>query len=449
LVSTYELGHQPLDVASPAAELRARGHDVRAVDVAVDAWDPSFVDEVDAVGVSVPMHTALRLGQEVVASVRARRPTVPIAAYGLYAGMATDVDARIAGEYEAPLADWVDGIRPSQVVHLGRHPVRRPDRDLLPGLDRYARLLTGCGDGVLAGAVQTARGCASRCRHCPVPVVYGGRVRPVDIEVVLADVDQLVAAGGGHVTFADPDFLSAPAHALRVVRAMGERHPQLTFDLTTKVELVLRHRSIWPALAEAGCLFVVSALECVDDAVLALLDKGHTAADASEAVGVLRVAGLDLRPSLLPFTPWTTVDGLVALVDFVVAHDLAANVEPAHWSIRLLLPQGSLLLGRPELAPHLRGYDALALSYRWNAADPEVDALQALVAKLVEAAVAEGVGPADVTRRVAALIRTTAGLDPDVGPLEPGDDRPRLSEAWFCCAEPTSAQHLLIAGHPG
>ena len=36
LVSTYELGRQPLHVASPAAALLRAGHDVRALDLAVD-----------------------------------------------------------------------------------------------------------------------------------------------------------------------------------------------------------------------------------------------------------------------------------------------------------------------------------------------------------------------------------------------------------------------------
>ena len=35
MLSTYELGHQPLHVASPAALLRRVGHDVRCLDLSV------------------------------------------------------------------------------------------------------------------------------------------------------------------------------------------------------------------------------------------------------------------------------------------------------------------------------------------------------------------------------------------------------------------------------
>ncbi|HEY2331729.1 MAG TPA: radical SAM protein [Acidimicrobiales bacterium] len=439
LVSTYELGRQPVHLAVPAAALRARGHEVRTVDLAVDDWDPAVVDDVDALAVSVTMHTAARLANDVAASTKARRPALPRLAYGLYAGQTTGFDATIAGEYLPTLIGWVGGEPVTDPAPLVRTATPVPDRSGLPPVDRYAHLLVD-GETRLAGAVEASRGCASRCRHCPVPVVYDGRTRIVDPDVVLADVDALVAAGARHITFGDPDFLNAVHHSMRVARGLHARHPDVTFDITTKVELILRHRGLWDELAALGCLFTVTALECVDDEVLAILDKGHTAAQAAEAVAVVRAAGIDVRPSLLPFTPWTTLEGLVALIDFVAIHDLAANVEPVHWTIRLLVPTGSLLLDRPELAPHLAGYDPAQLGHRWIAADPRVDELHARLVPLVEGLVAEEASPVTVFRAVAAEVRNAAGLDPALGVLDEGSCRPRLSEAWFCCAEPTDAQ---------
>ena len=458
LVSTYELGHQPLHVASPAAALRAAGHEVRAFDLSVQPWDPAVLDGVDALALSVPMHTAMRLAVAVATEARAARPSLPICFYGLYAPVGRDAtagrcaDRVIAGEYEPALVAWVDGLAASSPdaapedgdagavsVHLGRGGFLLPARELLPPLDRYARLAVG-GEERLAGYVEGSHGCTFRCRHCPVPTIYDGRIRIVDHEVVLADVDALVAAGAEHLTFGDPDFLNGPKHSLRLVRAIAERHPSLTFDCTTKVELVLRHADVWPELAAAGLLFVTSAVECVNDEILERLDKGHTTADAAAAVELLRASGIELRPSLLPFTPWTTLADLVALVDFAVAHDLAPNIEPVHWTIRLLLPEGSLLLDHPDMAPHLDGYDSAALGHRWRAADPAVDALQEALAALVEDHGARGVPARETFEAVAATIRRAAGRGADPGAVRWDDDRPRLTEAWFCCAEPTSGQ---------
>ena len=453
LVSTYELGHQPLHVASPAAALLAAGHDVRCHDLSVEPWDPSLLDDVDALALSVPMHTAMRLAVAVATDARERRPDLPVCFYGLYAPVGRDAtagrlaDRVIAGEYEPALVAWVDGLARGAgpaadgavSVHLGRGAFTLPARHLLPPLERYARLAVD-GEERTAGYVEGSHGCTFRCRHCPVPTVYDGRIRIVDQDVVVADVDALVAAGARHITFGDPDFLNGPRHSLRLVRAIHERHPALTFDCTTKVELVLRHAGLWPELAAAGVLFVTSAVECVNDEILARLDKGHTTADAAAAVALLRSCGIELRPSLLPFTPWTTLSDLVDLVAFAEAHDLAANIEPVHWTIRLLLPEGSLLLDDPALAPHLGPYDVGSLGYRWTAADPAVDVLQAELAVLVETAEAEGRDPAATFAAVAGAIRTAAGVEPTSAPAPWAGGRARLTEAWFCCAEPTAGQ---------
>ena len=447
LISTYELGHQPLHVASPASALRHAGHEVRALDLGVDPWAPAEVLWADALAFSVPMHTAMRLALRAARAARALRPDIPICLYGLYAPVSRDhtlgtvADRLLAGEYEGALVDWVGSLASATagsgdrtIVHLGRTRFRLPARDLLPPLDRYARLVVD-GEERLVGYVEASHGCAHRCRHCPVPVVYDGRIRVVDLDAVVGDVAQLVAAGARHITFGDPDFLNGVHHSLRVVRAVHDRFPDLTFDCTTKVELILRHEGVWPELAAAGCLFVVSAFESVNDDILRRLDKGHTTADASRAVALLRGHGIEIRPSFLPFTPWTTVADIVDLLEFVAAHDLIDNVDPVQYTIRLLLPQGSLLLDRSDLVPHLGRYDPELLAHPWTAADPALDALQARVAGVVEQSLGGGESIETTFRRVC---REAGAVG--VAPAAVTTGRPRLSEPWFCCAEPTEAQ---------
>ncbi len=434
LVSTYELGHQPLGVAVPAAALRAGGHDVRCTDLSVEPWDPALGEWAEMVACSVPMHTAARLARQLA-------PTIdrPLCCYGLYASMCADVaDRVVAGEYVDALVAWVDGDDPrGNMTQLGREAAApgapRPARDLLPALDRYARLSIG-GEELLAGAVEASHGCAHRCRHCPVPVVYDGRIRIVDADAVLADITQQVEAGARHITFGDPDFFNGVHHSLRVVRAMHAQFPDVTFDCTVKVEHILRHADVWPEMAMSGCLFVVSAFESVDDAILERLDKGHAAADAASATTLLRGHGIEIRPSFLPFTPWTTLDGFRALLDFVAEHDLVGNVDPVQYSIRLLLPRRSLLLDHPDMAPHLGPWDGARLTYEWTAVDPAVDELQREVAALVEREIGAGTPIAEIH----AGVREAAGAPPVA--LGNVADPPRLTESWFCCAEPTEAQ---------
>ncbi|HXQ75125.1 MAG TPA: CUAEP/CCAEP-tail radical SAM protein [Acidimicrobiales bacterium] len=474
LISTYELGHQPLHVASPAGALERAGHDVHCMDLSVDPLDPDILAWADAVACSVPMHTAMRLALAVCDEVRGRYPDIPLCLYGLYAGLdagrvesstSSLVDRTIAGEYEPALVAWVDelaaeggrrqGPRADAVASIGRGRFGLPARRLLPPLDRYARLSVA-GELRLAGYVEASHGCAHRCRHCPVPVVYDGRTRLVGEEAVVADVAQLVDLGARHVTFGDPDFLNGPHHAVRVVAAVHGAFPKLTFDVTAKVEHVLRHRDMWPALARAGLLFVVSAFESASDHVLAMLDKGHTVADEIEAVAVLRASGVEPRPSLMPFTPWTTATDVRDLLDMVSSCDLVGNVDPVHFAIRLLVPPGSLLLASGALDGALGPYDPEGLSWTWRSPDPRLDVVQREVAAVAVRAAADEWPGGRAYGAVRAAV--DAGLAGDIGhldappPVSDGrlrsalapDDRPRLTEAWFCCAEPTDAQFRAL-----
>jgi radical SAM superfamily enzyme YgiQ (UPF0313 family) len=429
LVSTYELGHQPLHVASPAAALREAGHDVRCLDLSVEQWDRSQVEWADKVAFSVPMHTAMRLAMRAAQEVERK----PVCFYGLYAPVSRDLtlgrlaDRVIAGEYEPALLRWVsDGQTDGPEHDLGRHAFRLPARDLLPPLERYAHLALG-EEERLVGYVEASHGCVHMCRHCPIPSVYDGRIRIVQADTVLDDIAQLVSAGARHITFGDPDFLNGRKHSLHVVEQMHERFPELTFDCTVKVEHVLEFPQVWPELARSGCLFVVTALESVNDEILVRLDKGHTARQAADAIALLREHGIEPRPSFMPFTPWTTLDDMRELLDFVATHDLVGNVDPVQYTIRLLLPEGSLLLDHPDMQPHLGGYDAERLSWTWTAADPQVDELQARLAALVEGATASGEPPQHTYER----IRDAVGADAQIeaGPVE---GRPRLTEPWFC-----------------
>src|SRR5262245_1180267 len=85
LVSTYELGHQPFGLASPAAWLRRDGIDVSAIDTAKDRLNDETVRAADLIAFHLPMHTATRLAGPLIRKARAVNPSARICAYGLYA----------------------------------------------------------------------------------------------------------------------------------------------------------------------------------------------------------------------------------------------------------------------------------------------------------------------------------------------------------------------------
>jgi hypothetical protein len=228
---------------------------------------------------------------------------------------------------------------------------------------------------------------------------------------------------------------------MSIVNEFASRFPGVTYDITTKVSHLIKHSDLVDTLARTGCLFVVSAFECMNDEILGYLDKGHTAADAARVTMMLRDAGIEVRPSWLPFMPWTAVEDVMDILDFVLDHDLVGNVDPVQYSIRLLIPQGSLMLDVPEIAPYLGDYDAEALSYAWTAADPRTVALQQRIAAIVEADPSVG-----VFAEVYEVVRAAASRPPrDILLADAVYGRPRLTEPWFCCAEPTKDQFVSIS----
>jgi radical SAM superfamily enzyme YgiQ (UPF0313 family) len=439
LVSTYELGHPPLHLASPLAFLERAGYRPRVIDLAVSPLDDADVARARFVGVAVPMHTALRLGAEVGARVKAINPAAHLCYFGLYAPLnrehliAHGADSILGGEYEAALVDAVRRLEMVEPLAATVDPIVRerldfavPSRAQLPPLSKYAHLEIA-GESRPAGYVEASRGCLHHCRHCPIPPVYEGRFFIVPVDVVLADVAQQVAAGARHVTLGDPDFFNGPNHAMAVARALHAAHPSVTFDVTIKIEHILKRRRLFDELATLGCAFVVSAVESLAPKVLAILDKGHSRADVDEALAILDGAGIPLRPTWVPFTPWTTLDDYLDMLDWIDARGLVDHVDPIQFAVRLLIPPGSKLLALPETQAVLGPLEPEKLSYAWSHPDARMDQL----AHDVYGLIADG-GAFDEVRRLA---RAAAARPSAPAPVEHRRVRgrpPRLSEAWFC-----------------
>lgn len=455
LLSCYELGHQPLSLAFPLAYLRQLGYSPVAVDSAVDELHDDAIRAAQLVAISVPMHTALRLGTQIAERVRRVNPNAVICFYGLYAWLNADylfrqhADYVIGGEYEQPLANLCAAIESegfdgpiagvSSQTHRADPSIDRttfplPVRESLPELNSYAHLLRD-GQAIRAGYTETTRGCHHTCLHCPVVPIYRGRFFAIPRSVVLEDIRQQVKQGAGHITFGDPDFLNGPTHSLRICRELHSEFPQVTFDMTTRIEHVLEHRELMPEFGALGCVFAVSAVESVSESVLEHIEKGHTQADVVEALHILEGAGIAMRPSLLPFTPWTTLADYLELLTFIEENDLIENVDPVHLSIRLLVPPGSALLNRPESSSWLGELDEAGYTYRWDSPDPRLDELQRSVARAVEVAERDGLEANETFARIKQLAWDAAGEDPPEIRVERKETRrrpPRLTESWFC-----------------
>jgi radical SAM superfamily enzyme YgiQ (UPF0313 family) len=508
LISTYELGRQPFGLASPAAWLRARGHEVICLDLSRQALDEAAIRTADLIAFYVPMHTATRLAAGLIAPVRAMNPGAHLCFYGLYAPVNEEylrglgVDTILGGEFEEGLASLAArlgqdrehllnvsfrvergicfdssgkqvprrsaprndrrvglgvhsgealaaGGTPQQepVISLARQKFLVPDRAGMPELSKYARVVMPSGERRIAGSTEATRGCKHLCRHCPIVPVYNGAFRVVERDVVLEDIRQQVAAGAQHVTFGDPDFFNGPSHSLSIVEAMHREFPQLSYDVTIKIEHLRKHDSHLATLRETGCLFVISAVESVDDAVLEKFDKGHTRGDFLAVVARFRELGMTLLPTFVPFTPWTMLAGYNELLDVIAGQDLCENVAPIQLAIRLLIPAGSRLLELPDVREMVGPFDSAALIFPWRHEDASVDALAREISEIVQRGDSLKLTRTEIFSHIRRAARAAVGIRESRGSTPPPAHRtpvPFLDEPWYCCAEPMENQFVSL-----
>lgn len=440
LISTYDLGRQPFGLASPAAWLRGAGADVQCVDTSRVELEDHQIAAATLVAFYLPMHTATRLAAPLIERTRRVNPSARLCAYGLYAPLNAEwlhergVTEVIGPEAEAELVRLVSPTVTRSETGLPKLRFITPDRAGLPALAEYASLRMPDGSRLVMGSSDATRGCKHLCRHCPIVPVYKGEFRVVPLDVVMKDVRGQIAAGARHISFADPDFLNGPTHARHLVERFHAEWPSVSYDVTIKIEHLLKHADMLPLLRDTGCLFITSAVEAIDDIVLGHLMKGHTRADFIEVAGLCRNAGVTLVPTFLPFTPWTTLAGYVELLDLLEALDLVEQVAPIQLAIRLLVTSGSPLLELSDIRTVVAPFDPASLTWPWRHQDQAVDVLQTAVMQLVGGA--SGAPRADVFAAISALSREHAGLPSRPGQVIRGTPVPCVSEPWYCCAEP-------------
>ena len=302
LISCYELGHRPIGLTRPLRALQAAGFAPDAMDIAIEPLDTEKVARALFIGISVPMHTALRLGVHLVHRIRQINPEVSVCMYGLYATLNADyllshgVDFCISNARSGELIDLVESVAKKAGIAGDANGVSVGKR---PPLEAYAQFEDN-GETRTVGYTETTHGCKHLCTHCPIPPVYNGKFSVVERDTVLAEIQEQVSQGATHITFGDPDFLNGPMHGLRILRAMHNAFPNLTFDFTTKIEHILKHRKHFSEFAELGCRFVISAVESLSETVLTILEKHHTRTDVETAIDIVHGAGIALRPTWVP-----------------------------------------------------------------------------------------------------------------------------------------------------
>src|SRR5882672_9377659 len=454
LINAYELGRQPFALAEPAAWLKREGFAVTCLDLSLQKLDPEILEDADLAALYVGMHTATRIAVQALPRIKRLAPKAHLCVFGLYAPMneallrRLGVGTVLGGELEPALVSLCQRLRANgtamiqsePVISLGRVPFVVPDRSGLPKLSRYAHLVLPDGSTRVAGFAEGSRGCKHLCRHCPVVPVYQRKFRIVPADVVMEDIREQVGEGATHVSFGDPDFFNGPTHGLRLARALHAAFPDVTFHATIKIQHIIDHAELLPELRRSGCLFITSAVEAVDGDILRLLAKNHTSRDFDRAVALIHLLAIGLAPPFVVLTTTTPLEDSIHPLERLVALPIVESVPPVQLTIRLLVPEGSYLLQLPGFKEKLLAFDPALLGYPWVHPDPRVDRLQQDLQAEVARYEQEGVPRREEFSAIWRMAHEAAAHPAPKLAGNLGSPIPRLSEPWYCCAEPTDQQ---------
>ena len=432
LTSFYDLGKQPKIIAEIVDRYNSSEIDFDFFDFSVEDQNIDL-ENYDVLGIYAPMHTATILSIEYI---KDKKLPNKMFTFGLYGSVLEDFNSsiRYIKDIESDELALFLEINDDHQFSLKNNI---PNRQIFPDISNYAHLVDG-SNNLIAGSVETTYGCKHSCTHCPVPISFNGSFKTYSLEKIVSDVENQVNQGAKHISFNDPDFFNGPIHALKILESLNEKFPSITYDSTIKVEHIIKYKKYFKELSSLNMVFVISAFETTNDLVLSILEKNHTSNDLNNSIEISQDFGIDIRPTWMPFSPWTELNDLSNIVKLIEKYELRETVDPIQLTIKLLIPKHSLIIKKPEINKYLGNYEKNSLSFKWKYENNDVEKLQSSLFDFILNNSElddhkQYLGMVNIIEKCTdTKLLTNSSYD--------FKNVPKLSETWFCCAEPSKIQ---------
>ena len=432
LTSFYDLGKQPKIIAEIVDRYNSSEIDFDFFDFSVEDQNIDL-ENYDVLGIYAPMHTATILSIEYI---KDKKLPNKMFTFGLYGSVLEDFNSsiRYIKDIESDELALFLEINDDHQFSLKNNI---PNRQIFPDISNYAHLVDG-SNNLIAGSVETTYGCKHSCTHCPVPISFNGSFKTYSLEKIVSDVENQVKQGAKHISFNDPDFFNGPIHALKILESLNEKFPSITYDSTIKVEHIIKYKKYFKELSSLNMVFVISAFETTNDLVLSILEKNHTSHDLNNSIEISQDFGIDIRPTWMPFSPWTELNDLSNIVKLIEKYELRETVDPIQLTIKLLIPKHSLIIKKPEINKYLGNYEKNSLSFKWEYENNDVEKLQSSLFDFILNNSElddhkQYLGMVNIIEKCTdTKLLTNSSYD--------FKNVPKLSETWFCCAEPSKIQ---------
>jgi radical SAM superfamily enzyme YgiQ (UPF0313 family) len=190
------------------------------------------------------------------------------------------------------------------------HASPLPDLSLIK-MNRYSTM-----------TVQYSRGCPFNCEFCDIIEIYGRRPRTKAVAQVLAELDQLHAAGWRESVFiVDDNFIGNKARAKELCSALAEwrRQHKTTFDFNTEASLNLADDpELMQLMKDAGFISVFLGIETPDESGLIASNKlQNTRRSLLDSVATIQSYGMQVMGGFILGFDTDQEDIFDRMVDFI------------------------------------------------------------------------------------------------------------------------------------
>ncbi len=171
-------------------------------------------------------------------------------------------------------------------------------------------------------AVQYSRGCPFNCEFCDIIEIYGRRPRTKAVAQVLAELDQLRAAGWREAVFiVDDNFIGNKARAKELCTALAQWRSQYktSFDFNTEASLNLADDpELMQLMKDAGFVSVFLGIETPDESGLVASNKlQNTRRSLLESVAIIQRYGMQVMGGFILGFDTDREDIFDRMVDFI------------------------------------------------------------------------------------------------------------------------------------
>lgn len=331
-----------------------------------------------AVGLSIPFPGTLYGALRIAAKIREISPQTKIAIGGGY------VNSELRDIQDRRIHDFVDDIFYDEgFVHIakfadlpeeisGAAPRNLPAPDYRGlDLDAYFNIVEMTNpmhriwtDGTWL-KMQISRGCYwHKCAFCDLALDYIGKYVPATAECVVDSMETLMKETG-RTGFHFVDEALSPALIKAISTEILKRgiHPvwwgNIRFDKAFTPELT-------ELMADAGCIAVTGGLECANDRLLKLMNKGITLNGARIAMTALANVGILVHAYLMYGFPTETQKEALGALEFVRDCFADGILHSAFWHRFALTVHSAIAQNPTHFGIEILPYDHRAPQFALN-----------------------------------------------------------------------------------